>query len=137
MVDCLFCKIVAGGVPSQKVYEDDETFAFLDIKPVNPGHTLVVPKAHSAGIADATDETLAAVMRMVKKIAPGILTAVGSEGYNLGVNQGAVAGQVVMHLHVHIMPRFPDDGRALWHGRDASPEELAAVAEKIRKQVAE
>ncbi len=136
MEGCLFCMIVAGSVPAQKVYEDGATVAFLDIKPVNPGHTLVVPKAHSVGIADASDEALAAVMRTVKKIAPGILAAVGSQGYNLGVNQGAVAGQLVMHLHFHLMPRFPTDGHALWHGTVRSPEELTAVAEKIRAALA-
>lgn len=135
MDGCLFCRIVSGELPSQRVYEDAETLAFLDIKPVNPGHTLVIPKAHSVGIADATDEALAAVMRTVKRIAPGILAAVGSQGYNLGVNQGAVAGQLVMHLHVHVMPRFPTDGHALWHGTPRTPEELNAVAEKIRAEL--
>ncbi len=135
MQDCLFCKIIAGEIPAAKVYEDDATLAFLDIVPVNPGHTLVVPKAHSTGIADAADDALAAVMRTVKNIAPGILAAVNSDGYNLGVNQGAVAGQLVGHLHVHLMPRFANDGRELWHGKDTSNDELAAIAEKIRSNL--
>lgn len=132
MADCLFCKIIAGEIPAAKVYEDEHTFAFLDIKPVNPGHTLVVPKAHAVGIADASDDALVAVMRAVKKIAPGILGAVGADGYNIGVNQGSVAGQLVMHLHVHVMPRFPNDGHKLWHGTEASTEDRLALAEKIR-----
>ena len=132
MTDCLFCKIIRGEIPAAKVYEDEATFAFLDLKPVNPGHTLVIPKAHAAGIVDASDETLAAVMCTVKKIAPGILTAVGAEAFNLGVNEGAVAGQLVPHLHIHVMPRFPNDGHKLWHGTEASMEDRLALAEKIR-----
>lgn len=132
MTDCLFCKIIRSEIPAAKVYEDDATFAFLDLKPVNPGHTLVIPKAHAAGIIDAPDETLAAVMGTVKKIAPGILAAVGADAFNLGVNEGAVAGQLVPHLHIHIMPRFPNDGHNLWHGTEAPMEDRLALAEKIR-----
>ncbi len=132
MNDCLFCKIIRGEIPAAKVYEDEHTLAFLDIKPVNPGHTLVVPKTHAVGIADASDDALAAVVRVVKKIAPGILAAVGADGYNIGVNQGPIAGQLVMHLHVHVMPRFPNDGHKLWHGTEASTEDRLALAEKIR-----
>ncbi len=135
MHDCLFCKIIRGEIPAAKVFEDDATFAFLDINPVNAGHTLVVPKAHCVGIVDCGEAELSAVMRTVKKIAPAILDGVGAEGYNLGVNQGSVAGQLVKHLHVHIMPRFPNDGHKLWHGRNATPEELAATAEKIRDRL--
>lgn len=135
MDDCLFCKIVAGDIPAEKVYEDDAVLAFLDIHPVNPGHVLVIPKAHSEGIVDASDEALAAVMRTVKRIVPGVLKAVAAEGYNVGVNQGKVAGQVIFHLHVHLMPRFPEDGHRLWHGKDTTPDELKSVAEKIRKHL--
>lgn len=134
-MDCLFCKIVAKELPTDAVYEDDAAVAFLDIHPVNPGHTLVVPKKHSQGLADADDADFVAVMRVVKKIAPAIVSAVGTSAYNIGINQGAVAGQMVMHLHVHIMPRFPDDGRKLWHALEISAEERAAVGEKIRKEL--
>lgn len=134
MADCLFCKIIAGEIPAAKIYEDELTFAFLDIKPVNPGHTLVVPKTHAVGIADASDDALAAVMRTVKRIAPHILAAVGTDGFDLGVNEGVVAGQLVPHLHFHLMPRFADDGLELWHGTEATIEDRLALAEKIRKE---
>lgn len=135
-MDCLFCKIIAKELPADVVYEDDAVLAFLDIHPVNPGHTLVIPKTHSQDMADADDLDFVAVMRAVKKIAPAIVSAVGASAYNIGINQGAVAGQMVMHLHVHIMPRFPDDGRKLWHALDISAEERAAIGQKIRVAVA-
>lgn len=131
-MDCLFCKIVAGTVPAEKIYEDDTTLAFLDIRPINPGHTLVIPKKHAVGFADAEDVDVAAIMRTIKKIAPAVAAGVGADAYNLGVNQGATAGQIVMHLHLHIMPRFANDGHRLWHGKETTVEERAVVGEKIR-----
>ncbi len=131
-MDCLFCKIIAGDVPAEKVYEDAGTLAFLDIHPINPGHTLVVPKNHAVGIAEVESADLQAVMATIKKIAPAVVAGVGADAYNIGINQGAAAGQVIMHLHVHIMPRFATDGHKLWHGTNASAEERAAVGEKIR-----
>src|SRR3989338_4899982 len=119
MNDCLFCKIIAGELPSHKVFENDKTFAFLDIHPVNPGHTLVIPKNHSRDMEEATLEDVCNVMATIHRIAPGIMKAVGAEGYNVGLNNGRDAGQVVPHLHFHIMPRFAGDGHHLWHGKDA------------------
>lgn len=135
MNDCLFCKIVKGEIPSHKIYEDDFTYAFLDITPVNPGHTLVVPKKHSLNILDAGEKDICALTSVSKKIALKIIKAVGAEAFNLAVNNGSAAGQVVPHLHFHIMPRFPNDGHKLWSGKHIGSEELAKVAEKIRKEL--
>lgn len=135
MNDCLFCKIVKGEIPSQKIYEDDLTYAFLDVTPVNPGHTLVVPKNHAVNILDAEEKEICALSATVKKIAPKIIKAVGTEAFNLAVNNGSVAGQMVPHLHFHIIPRFPDDGHRLWNGKHIGSDELAAIAEKIRKEL--
>lgn len=132
METCIFCKIVAGEVSGYKVYEDEGTLAFLDIHPVNPGHTLVIPKNHSRDMGEASEDDVCAVMATIHKIAPGILAAVGSESYNLGLNNGRDAGQVVPHLHFHIMPRFPGDGHHLWQGKSVEDKELAATAEKLR-----
>ncbi len=129
--DCIFCKIIKGEIPSRKVYEDEDMIAFLDIMPVNKGHALVVPKRHFQYIEEATDEELAALMKKIKKIAPAVLRAVGSQGYNLGINNGAVAGQLVPHLHFHIMPRFEGDGHHLFKGKKLSDEEMDKVKEKI------
>lgn len=135
MSDCLFCKIVKGAIPFAKVYEDDKILAFLDIKPVNPGHTLVITKEHYANLLETPEEYLAAIIAVSKKIAPAVLKAVGSLGFNLGVNNGSVAGQLVPHVHFHIMPRFTGDGHELWHGVEYAPEEMARVAEAIRKEL--
>lgn len=134
MTDCIFCKIIKGEIPSQKLYEDAHTYAFLDITPVNSGHTLVVPKNHSVNILDADNKDICAIAETVHKIAPKIIKAVGAEAFNLAVNNGSAAGQVVPHLHFHIIPRFPDDGRGLWGGRHVGGDELAEVGEKIRKE---
>ena len=131
--DCIFCKIIAGEIPSAKIYEDDKVLAFLDINPINPGHTLVIPKAHSGNLSAASEDDLVAVIKAVKKLAPAVIKGVGAQGLNLGVNNGAAAGQIVNHLHFHIMPRFEGDGYQLWGGKPYKEGEMEEVAEKIRK----
>ncbi len=109
MENCIFCKIVAGQIPSAKVYEDTDTFAFLDIAPAARGHCLVVPKVHAAHMDDAAPEMLASMMKTAKKVARAISSAQGNASYNLVLNNGKDAGQVVFHLHLHIIPRFAND----------------------------
>lgn len=133
MQDCLFCKIIKGEIPSHIVYEDHEVLAFLDINPVNPGHTLVVPKQHAENYFETSEEDLKHIAATVKQIAPGILRAVGSKGFNLAVNTGAVAGQVIFHTHFHIMPRFEDDGHKLWQRKEVGS--LEEIAEKIQNEI--
>jgi histidine triad (HIT) family protein len=132
MDDCIFCKIIKGEIPSQKVYEDDDIIAFLDIRPINPGHTLVVPKTHAANILETSEEDAQKLVAAVKKIAPAILKAVGTESFNLSSNNGRASGQVVFHTHWHIMPRFPADGYEPWSRDDDKHDDLASMAEKIR-----
>lgn len=131
-MDCIFCQIVAGEIPAHKVYEDDDILAFLDITPVNPGHTLVIPKQHYASMLELPDELLCRLAQTVKKIAPAVLAAVNSDGFNLGLNNGPVSGQIVLHFHWHIMPRFNGDGFDLWHGSKYQEGEAEAVMEKIK-----
>ena len=133
MQDCIFCNIVSGEIPSHKVYEDSDVLAFLDRSPVNPGHTLVIPKVHHKDLLDMPPELGAKVMNAIQKIAPAVLKGVGADSFNLGVNNGSTAGQIVFHTHFHIMPRFRDDGKELWHGKNADQHELAKIAEDIRK----
>lgn len=132
MTDCLFCKIVEGTLPSHTVYEDDAVKAFLDINPINSGHVLLVPKRHSADFLSTPSEDVERVMSAIRKIAPSVMKAVGAEAFNIGLNNGTYAGQVVPHVHFHLMPRFPGDGRHLWSPIPTTQEELKAVAEKIR-----
>ena len=132
MDDCLFCKIIAKQIPSTPVYEDDAIFAFLDIKPVNPGHVLVVPKKHSSGFHDADSETLHRLIDATQRIAKAVMTGIGTDGFNLEENNGAIAGQVIPHLHFHIIPRRADDGLKHWPGTAYEEGKGEEVAEKIR-----
>lgn len=135
--NCLFCKIIRGEIPSSKVYEDQSHVAFLDIHPVATGHTLVVPKAHSENIEDTSAEVFMKLVGIVKKIGAGIEKSLGVPGYNVGINNGRSAGQLVDHIHVHIIPRRAEgDGLLPWPGREkVEKAELEAVAEKITKSL--
>lgn len=135
MSNCIFCKIVRGELPTNKVYEDEKTFAFLDINPVNPGHVLVVPKKHASDVFEIEEAEWDTVMRVVKKISLALEKSLKPTGINLGMNNKSGAGQVVFHAHVHIMPRYPNDGHELWKGKPYPDGEAARIAEKIRVQI--
>lgn len=132
MAECLFCKIIAKGIPSRGVYEDDSVYAFLDIKPVNPGHVLVVPKTHSDGFLDADPEVLKGLILATQRVARAVASALGTDGFNLEENNGAIAGQVVPHLHFHVVPRRPDDGLKHWPGTAYETGKDEEIAAKIR-----
>ena len=135
MEDTNFDKIIRREISADIVYEDDATIAFLDIRPNNPGHTLVVPKKQVINIFDADDETLAALMRTIRKIAPAIRDAVGADGLNINSNHGKGAGQLIFRLHFHIIPRFANDGYTFWPQKEYAPGEMQQVAEKIRSKI--
>jgi histidine triad (HIT) family protein len=135
MSDCIFCKILSGDIPSYKVYEDEKTLAFLDIFPVNPGHTLIIPKHHSADLLEAPREDVEAILETARKIAPGILQAVGAEAFNVVNNRGVHSGQSVFHTHFHLIPRFAEDGHQPWRGNEALKADLPELAEKIKHQL--
>ncbi len=135
MPDCIFCKIVRGELPSHKLYEDDKTFAFLDIHPVNPGHTLVIPKKHAVDVFEIEEGEWDAVMRTVRKISHALERSLTPSGINLAMNNRSGAGQVVFHAHVHVMPRYPSDGHELWKGHPYPDGEAASTAEKIRATI--
>jgi histidine triad (HIT) family protein len=123
-------------MPAQVVYEDDEVIAFLDIGPVNLGHTLVVPKEHCKNLLEASEEVLTKVMSVAQKIGLALIQALDAEGFNLGVNNGRAAGQKVDHLHLHIIPRFSGDGMRGWGQRKEYKEgEFEEYGEKIRKAI--
>ncbi len=132
MPDCIFCKIVRGDLPSYKIYEDENVYAFLDINPVNPGHTLVIPKKHAPDIFEIEESEWQHVMSAVRKISHAIETSLQPIGINLAMNNRPGAGQVVFHAHVHIMPRYENDGHALWKGKPYPQGEADTTLERIR-----
>jgi histidine triad (HIT) family protein len=131
--DCLFCKIASKEIPADLIYEDDKVVAFLDIKPVNKGHSLIIPKKHSHDLLDADDATLGTMIARVKKIAGAIMAATGAAGFNLGINTKSAAGQVVFHTHFHIIPRFSNDGLKMWPHSESEPKTRKQMAEEIKK----
>lgn len=132
MSDCIFCKIIRGEISSHKVYENDRTAAFLDIRPVNAGHTLVVPKKHASDIFDIAPEDWTAVAEAVRVVSRMVDKGAGADGVNIAMNNREGAGQVVPHPHVHIIPRFKGDGLKLMPQREYKSGEAEKIAEKIR-----
>lgn len=131
MTDCIFCKIIKGEVPCTKVYEDTSTLAFLDIAPINPGHTLVIPKQHYETIMDIPENLLENVTKTVKKIS--IALSKMSDGISIAQNNKKSANQLVPHLHFHIMPRYKDDGHKFtWPKEEYKKGEAEKLAEKIK-----
>lgn len=133
--DCLFCSIANEKIPSQKIYEDKSTFAFLDINPRAPGHTMVIPKTHAPTILELQDKDIAPFFKAVKKVTSTIQKALKPDGFTMGINQGSVSGQTVEHLHFHIIPRwFTDKGSSI-HGVVNNPpkENLEDIAKRIIK----
>ncbi|MFH1750231.1 MAG: HIT family protein [Candidatus Micrarchaeota archaeon] len=137
MADCLFCNIVSGKVPCAKVSEDDAHLAFLDIFPANKGHTLVIPKKHYAHFSQIHDGEVGAYIEFVQKVAAAVKKSLNSEGINIFLNEGEVAGQLIMHAHFHILPRFKDDGLRFKTNRFkySSDEEKLQFAERISSAI--
>jgi histidine triad (HIT) family protein len=133
MNQCLFCKIVANEIPSYKVYEDENTLAFLDIQPVNPGHTLVIPKKHYTNLEEIPEAELCQLIKVVKKLGLLLKKALNLEGYNIQVNNDPLSGQVIPHLHFHLTPRLEGDGLRFWPKRQYEPGEAEAVLAKLKK----
>ena len=138
MEPTIFEKIIAREIPADIVYEDENTIAFLDIAPNNPGHTLVVPKQHSRNIFDITETSWLALMKTVRTLAPLIKQAVAAEGINIHMNNEAPAAQAVFHTHIHIIPRYTDDGFITFPpGSYKNEQQPQEIAEHIRKLLAE
>jgi len=133
--DNIFAKILKGEIPCHKIYEDDDTLAFLDIMPRSEGHALVITKEKAPDLFGVTPEGLARLMAVVQKLAPKIKEAVGADGILIQQFNGAVAGQTVFHLHVHIVPVKEGVPLKPHAGDMANPDDLAMTAEKIRKVV--
>ena len=134
---CLFCKIVNGEIPCTKVYEDEKVLSFMDINPMNDGHLLVIPKHHGKTILELPETDFLAVMSATKKIAQAVNTALNPEGINIFQLNGETAGQVVPHLHVHIVPRGTGDGLTIsqWEVIPGDMEQISQFAERIKKVI--
>lgn len=136
MEECLFCKIVNNEIPAYKVYEDDEVLAFLDIRPVSKGHTLIVPKKHAKDIFELNEETLKKISSAAKKITQRMKDILGVDGVNLYHASGDAAEQTVFHFHLHVIPRKKDDNvcftRSVVAKENVSQEEMKETADKLK-----
>ncbi len=134
-MDCLFCKICRKEIGAETIYEDEGNIAILDINPRAPGHTMVVPKNHSETILDVPDNELQPLFSAVKKTTSLLLKALKPDGFTIGINHGKASGQVIDHLHIHIIPRFLDDEGGSIHSvvDNKSGGSVKEVAEKIRR----
>lgn len=135
MTDCIFCKIVSGEIPAAKVYEDTEFLAFLDIHPVSQGHTLVIPKTHFERFESTPENVVGKMYQLVRRLAPAVAQAVGTDAFNLGLNNGPAAGQIIFHTHVHIIPRKNKDGLEMWGSKDYEGNEMDELVKKIRATI--
>ena len=134
--DCIFCKIVAGQVPATKIYEDQVLIAFLDIGPVSDGHTLVVPRQHFERLHDCPGRLLGQITSTLGRIAKAVAAAMNSDGYNVLCNNGRAAGQLVDHLHFHIIPRMAGDGLFdRWPAYKYDQGKIEQIAADIRKNL--
>jgi len=114
-MDCLFCKIIKKEISAEIIYEDEKTLAVLDINPRSLGHTVIIPKIHSQTILDLSEKEIGPLFGAVKKVVELIQKSLGPEGFTIGINHGRISGQVIDHLHIHIMPRFKNDGGGSVH----------------------
>ena len=138
MENCIFCRIVKGEIPAAKIYEDDLVFAFLDIAPINYGHVLVIPKEHHESSSTIPEATAGRMFRIGSRIGIALKRKLDYDAFNLHLADGAAAGQVVMHSHLHVVPRGVEDGFH-WNWRQLKyPDgELQKTAETISAKLAE
>ena len=142
MENCIFCKIIAGEIPAVKVYEDDLVLAFLDISPINFGHTLVIPKEHHESSSTIPEAVAGRMFRVGSRIGIALKRKFDYDAFNLHLADGAAAGQVVMHAHLHVVPRGVEDGfrwnwRQLKYGEGEMQEFARKLAAKLASDLAE
>ncbi len=131
--NCIFCKIANGEIPSKTLYEDEDFRVIVDLGPASKGHALILPKNHYANLYELPEETAGEVMKLAKRMAAQMTERLGCEGFNLVQNNGELAGQTVFHFHMHLIPRYREDGQKIgWKPQEVSQEEL----EETRKQIA-
>lgn len=131
--DCIFCKIIAGEIPSFKLFEDDATFAFMDINPANEGHALIIPKEHAEDVHAVSDEAISRTVITAKRVAAAVEKTVSPGGINLIQCNGSAAGQSVFHFHMHVLPRLEgDDLKMNWGLKPGNKDAIGELAERIK-----
>ena len=134
--ECIFCKIAAGEIPSKTIYEDEQFRVIMDISPATKGHALILPKEHYANLYEIPEEVAADAMKLAKKLAKKMTDALQCDGFNIIQNNGEVAGQTVFHFHMHLIPRYKNDGnedKLCWNHVEVSEEELEEIHQKLIK----
>ncbi|MCF7890814.1 HIT family protein [Candidatus Bipolaricaulota bacterium] len=137
MADCVFCDIVRGEIDAHVVYENDHAVAFLDANPVAEGHTVIVPKKHVERFSDMPREVIGGTFSAVREVNKSILSGLGADGANVGLNDGEAAGQAIPHTHVHVIPRYAGDGGGSLHSIVSGEvrEDLEKVAERLKSEI--
>lgn len=135
MQDCIFCKILGGEIPSTQVYQDEYVVAIMDIRPVHLGHVLLIPRDHVEQTLDMDAPTLMHMTAAMQHVARGVVSATRADGWNLGANSGAAAGQAVFHAHWHIIPRYTGDGLKHWADEAVTHDQLTEMGGKIRAEL--
>lgn len=132
--DCIFCKLANGIIPTNSIYEDEEFNVILDTSPATQGHALILPKEHADNLYELPEETAAKVMKLAKKMVIEMTNKLGCDGFNLVQNNGTVAGQTVSHFHMHLIPRYKEDGQEInWNPIEVSADELSKTKELLKK----
>lgn len=134
-MECIFCKIIKKEIPAKIVYEDAKFLAFLDIEPNTYGHTLVIPKEHADNFSSLSSEAAGALIQAVHHVAPQLVKLLGADAYNLAINNGRAAGQLVEHAHWHIIPRWIDDNLIHWPHSQAAKEHLDETFAKLQAKI--
>lgn len=130
--NCIFCKIANGEIPSKAIYEDADFKVILDLGPATKGHALILPKEHAADLYGLPDATASKILVLAKKLGKQMTDRLGADGLNLVQNNGEAAGQTVRHFHLHLIPRYTDDGQhILWNPKEASQDELEEIKNQI------
>lgn len=133
--NCIFCKIIAGEISSNTIYEDDDFKVILDVSPASKGHALILPKNHVADIFTIDEDVAAKAMKLAKKLATHMKEVLHCDGFNILQNNGEVAGQTVFHFHMHLIPRYKNaknDDMILWNHLEFTPEELAEIRDELK-----
>ena len=133
---CIFCKIVAGDIPSEMVYEDDWFKVILDLGPASTGHMLILPKEHFADVCELEEPYSSKLLPLAARLGRAAVKSLGCAGFNLVQNNGEAAGQTVRHFHLHVIPRYENGPKmVIWEPGNPEKEQLAETAEKIRKEL--
>lgn len=131
MEDCIFCQIVKGDIPAKKIYEDNDYLAFLSVGPASPGHTIVIPKKHTATFAELESQAAVDLIKIVQKLAKEIKIKLQADAFNLGLNNGEIAGQAIPHVHWHIIPRYKNDTLVHWGVDEQAKDKMDEVLAKL------